>query len=238
MSQNGAELETSYLLRLARAVGQQNPATASTYDSVSIGSAAAGTEIDDAVSLGVKRLCSTFITCILLWLVSFVIIMMQVIDKGHFASSTSFLFIPMWIGSVYGLLRISLILVCVCKNGATLISKERRLFILAQGLELENYIDFESLPLMRRLFFWSSVLATFLLLALTTQILLFLWIIAGLIGMWHALIPIIVIFALLQIYLILVKTGSAAACFCFALSLTSAVSINPDCNHTFYDPTH
>lgn len=93
----------------------------------------------------------------------------------------------------------------------------------ALGLQLEQYIDFESLPLMRRLFFWSTVLATFLLLTLSTQVFLYLWIVAGVIGMWHAVIPLLIIFTVLFIYLILVKTMSLSACCCFALSFLGMV---------------
>jgi hypothetical protein len=53
---------------------------------------------DDAVSLGVKKLSTTFVCCVSFWLLSYIMVMLQVIDKGHFVSFTAFLFIPMWIG--------------------------------------------------------------------------------------------------------------------------------------------
>lgn len=224
ISHNTVAFESSSLLQSPGFAGRGNPAAASSYDSVSIKSSVIASTVDDAVSLGVKRLCTTFITCTVLWLISYVVIMLQVIDKGHFVPFTSFLFIPMWIGSLYGLVSIALIIMSVCKHGGTLISKERRLFMLALGLQIEQYIDFESLPLMRRLFFWSTVLATFLLLTLTTQIFLYLWIVAGLIGMWHAVIPLLIMFTAIFIYLILVNTMSLTACSCFALSFLGMVS--------------
>jgi hypothetical protein len=224
ISHNAAAFESSSLLQSPGPTGRGIPAAVSSYDSVSIKSSVIASTVDDAVSLGVKRLCTTFITCTVLWLISYVVIMLQVIEKGHFVPFTSFLFIPMWIGSLYGLVSIALIIMGVCKHGGTLISKERRLFMLALGLQIEQYIDFESLPLMRRLFFWSTVLATFLLLTLTTQIFLYLWIVAGLIGMWHAVIPLLITFTVIFIYLILVKTMSLTACSCFALSFLGMVS--------------
>lgn len=204
--------------------GKQRAASPSfTYESVNIRLLAGSTVLDDAVSIGVKRLGTTLIVSVSLWLLSYVVVMMQVIEKGHFVPFTSFLFIPMWTGSVYGFASVTVILIGVCKNGGTLISKERKLFMQAQGVELEQYIDFESLPLMRRLFFWSSVLATFLMLSFTTQIFLYLWLVAGVIGMWHAFYPVLLVFILLLTYLMLVRTLSPSTCWCFALSFVGLV---------------
>lgn len=194
-----------------------------TYDSVNVQLQARSTKLDDAVSIGVRRLSTTLMVSVCLWLLSYIMVMLQVIEKGHFVPFTSFLFIPMWIGSVYGFVSITVILIDVCRNCGTLISKERKLFMQAQGVELEQYVDFESLPLMRRLFFWSSVLATFLVLSFTTQIFFYLWLVAGAIGMWHAFYPVLLVFILLFIYLILVKTLSPFTCSCLASSFVGLV---------------
>jgi hypothetical protein len=217
-------MESTTLIQSPSFTGRGKQPPIQNYDSVDTLSNSSDGVLDDAVSIGVKRLCATFIFCVILWLISYIMVLLQVIDKGHFVSYTAFLFIPMWIGSIGGLVLIVFILRNVCKNGATLVSRERRLFMLAQGLELEQFIDFESLPLMRRLFFWSSVLATFLILTLTTQIFLYMWVVAGVIGIWHAAIPVLIEFAIIQIYFILVKTLSLASCTCFALSYLAVVS--------------
>jgi hypothetical protein len=217
-------MESTTLIQSPSFTGRGKQPPIQNYDSVDTLSNSSDSVLDDAVSIGVKRLCATFIFCVILWLISYIMVLLQVIDKGHFVSYTAFLFIPMWIGSIGGLVLIVFILRNVCKNGATLVSRERRLFMLAQGLELEQFIDFESLPLMRRLFFWSSVLATFLILTLTTQIFLYMWVVAGVIGIWHAAIPVLIEFAIIQIYFILVKTLSLASCTCFALSYLAVVS--------------
>lgn len=222
-------MESSTLIQSPSFTGRGKQPPTQRYDSVDTTSNSSDGTLDDAVSIGVKRLCTTFIFCVVLWLISYIMVLLQVIDQGHFVRFTAFLFIPMWIGSIGGLALIVFILRSVCKNGATLVSRERRLFMLAQGLELEQFIDFESLPLMRRLFFWSSVLATFLILTLTTQIFLYMWVVAGVIGIWHAAIPVLIEFAIIQIYFILVKTLSLASCTCFALSYLAVVSKTRPC---------
>lgn len=223
-SDNRKTMESTTLIQSPSFTGRGKQPPIQNYDSVDTLSNSSDGVLDDAVSIGVKRLSATFIFCVILWLISYIMVLLQVIDKGHFVSYTAFLFIPMWIGSIGGLVLIVFILRNVCKNGATLVSRERRLFMRAQGLELEQFIDFESLPLMRRLFFWSSVLATFLILTLTTQIFLYMWVVAGVIGIWHAAIPVLIEFAIIQIYFILVKTLSLASCTCFALSYLAVVS--------------
>ena len=65
---------------------------------------------DDAVSLAVKMLIRCLTIVISLWLLSYVIIMLQVIAKGHFVEWTCFLFIPMWLGSFLGLISVPLVL--------------------------------------------------------------------------------------------------------------------------------
>ena len=230
---NNAPVESSSLLQSPSGRGKQivrqngtNRPYNSVYDSVydSVNSSTVNSSSDDAVSLGVKKLSATFTICVLLWLLSYVMVMLQVIDKGHFVYYTAFLFVPMWVGSIYGFGSIIRILMGVCKNGSTLVSNERRLFLQAQGEELEQFISFESLPLMRRLFFWSSVFATFLVLSLTAQVFLYLWIVAGVIGMWHAFYPVLLVAVLLLLYLCLVKTLSPFTCSCFALSFIGLVS--------------
>ena len=209
-----------------------NAASFLTYDSVDSKPSSLSLA-DDAVSVGVKKLRVTFIVCVSCWLLSYVIVMIQVIDKGHFVPFTSLLFIPMWIGSVYGFASIIVILIAVCKNGGTLVSNERKIFMQAQGMELEQYIDFDSLPLMRRLLFWSSVLATFLVLSFTTQIFFYLWLVAGVIGMWHAFYPVLLVFILLLLYLFLVRTLSVSTCSCYALSFLSLVRFLSTYMHLF-----
>ena len=227
LSHDFGPVESTNLLHILSSGMKGEKVLASTslrYDSVNIQLQERSTKLDDAVSIGVRRLGVTLIVSVSLWLLSYIMVMLQVIEKGHFLPFTSFLFIPMWIGSVYGFVSITVILVDVCRNCGTLVSKERKLFMQAQGVELEQYVDFESLPLMRRLFFWSSVLATFLVLSFTTQIFFYLWLVAGIIGMWHAFYPVLLVFVLLFTYLILVKTLSPFTCCCLASSFVGLVS--------------
>jgi hypothetical protein len=179
---------------------------------------------DDAVTVGLKSLGGGFIISVLMWTASYVLVMFQVVNDGHLIPLTSLLFIPMWAGSLYGIYTVVTAVRFMCKNGAVLVTNEQRLFMRARGISSRSYMNFESLPLMRRLLFWSSLFAIFMILALTTQVLFYLWLIEGVIGMWHALAPVITITILLMSYLFLVRTLSIPTFLTFAALFTDLVS--------------
>ena len=180
---------------------------------------------DDSVSLGLKRISNGFTIAATLWLISYILIMVQMIDDGQFVSYTWLLFAPMWAGSFIGAFGVVVILIRICRNGVMLVSRERRLFMRVQGLRAgEEYVDYESLPLMRILFLWSSVLAFGMLLILTTQILFYLWYILGIIGMWHAFIPVISFAAIALVFMYLVHCVSIFDCINLSLLFSSVVS--------------
>lgn len=164
---------------------------------------------DDSVSLGLKRVSTIFTTTVSFWLISYILIMVQLWDGGHFIRYTVAFFIPMWVGSIFGFVSVILTMVKICDQGVQLVSRERMLFMRAEGRNIpgdDQYIDFESLPLMRTLFLWTSVLSASIVVCFITQILFYFWFILGIIGMWHALIPIIVLISFSLAYLYVAKT--------------------------------
>lgn len=181
-------------------------------------------EDDDVVSLGVKRLCVLFSIVIGFWLLSFLLIMSDVIQHEEITAQAIFHFLPMWYGSAVGIISVVMVSVHVCGN-ATLISKERRQFLRRQGTEAQSlFIDYDSLPLMRRLFCWNIGLTITFLLVLTAQILFTLWFIYGIIGLWHALIPMILLTVGYLGYLYLMNFFSVLCCSCATLAVFQLVS--------------
>jgi hypothetical protein len=198
--------------------------------------------MDDSISLGVKRLSNVITICLGLWLFSYIIIMIQVIDNGRRIPFTLLMFLPMWIGSIFGLISAILILRQICSKGLNLVTKERRLFMKVQiNPEPDDEVtDYESLPLMRYFFLWASVFAVFILLASSTQFLFFLWYSFDIIGMWHAFIPLLVISSILIVYVYIVDTLSIWNCGLVLLLFIQVVSpfVAFGCNLSHFELFH
>ena len=174
-------------------------------------------EIDDAVTLGIKVLCARWSLTIFLWMISYLLVMLQVISNGTLVSSTALLFLPMWTGSVLAIMAVVLVISGTCSN-TRLISPEQRLFLRTRGnVDESQYIDYDSLPLLRRLFFVGAVSALFALMAITTQILFYLWLMEGVIGMWNALCPVIIVFIIILCYMFAMNTISLSSCLVASL---------------------
>lgn len=181
-------------------------------------------EDDDVVSLGIKRLCVMFSIVIGFWLLSFILIMSDVIQHERLTPQAIFQFLPMWYGSAVGIISVVMVSVHVCQN-ATLISKERRQYMRRQGTESQSlFIDYDSLPLMRRLFCWNIGLSITFLLILTAQILFTLWFIYDIIGLWHALIPMIILTCGYLLYLYAMNFFSLWCCGIVTLAVLQLVS--------------
>ena len=89
-----------------------------------------------------------------------------------------------------------------------------------------QYIDYESLPMLRRLFFWGGITVIFAVMATITQVLLYLWLVAGAIGMWSALCPVIIMIVLLLCYMFILKTISIETCLLCSLLFLVMVGKN------------
>lgn len=177
---------------------------------------------DDAVCHGIAKLSMTVIYCVSFWMFAYLMIMVQSIIDRHLPFLFSF--IPMWIGTMYGLVSIVVILKNVFKNGFTLVTEERRLFMESEGISTEEYINFYSLPLLRKLLFWCFIIFFSLVMILTSQISFYEWLTNGMIGIWYSILPIIILYLSLSGYCFVLKTFSLSTCSILHLSAVELVS--------------
>lgn len=175
---------------------------------------------DDAVTLGIRVLCSRWALTICLWMISYVLVMVEVMCGGVL---TIIIFLPMWIGSVFAIISVIVVLSSTCSN-TRLVSLEQRLFLRSRGdINDTDYIDYDSLPLLRRLFCWGIVSALFAAMAVVTQVLFYLWLVVNAIGMWNALLPIAIMFVLLLCYMWAMSTISVGTCGIASILLLDGV---------------
>lgn len=180
---------------------------------------------DDVVTLGVKALSGMLSLCILLWLLSFVLVMIQIIEHDLYFSINALLFLPMWLGTSIAITTTFYVSTNVCRN-ATLVTRERRSFMRAFNVQSDlEYIDYESLPLCRKLFFVAITVGVSSTVALFAQILFYLWFAGVIKDVWNALIPVVTILVLYQIYMYLMKFFTVLTCFLFSLVLIQLVSL-------------
>lgn len=183
---------------------------------------------DDAVSLRIKGLCKVITNCTLLWLFAYVMIMMRSITHSHFP--LLLFFIPMWIGTIYGFVSIAIIVKKVFRNGSTLIREDRRLFMESEGISTEQYINFSSLPLLRKLLFWCFICSISLTLIFISQILFYIWFTTGIIGFWYSILPIMLLHFSLLGACVVSKTFSFSTCLILLFSAVELVSDNYQMN--------
>lgn len=175
----------------------------------------AGDQDDDVISLSTKRLVYLTILVISLWTVSYILVMLQIIEEhgepGRRLSPADWpLFLPMWAGSLIGLVVASYISHKACHN-VTLASRERRLMACLPSAP-PRHIDFDSLPLMRRLIAWVIALVSALLTALLAQVLYYVWFVQALLGVWHAALPALLLLTAHMLYMYCMSMFSLWAC--------------------------
>jgi hypothetical protein len=84
-------------------------------------------------------------------------------------------------------------------------------------LQDDEYIEYESLPLMRLILFWCIVIGSFLFFSFITQVLFYFWLVTGHLGMVHACIPLILVFVIILAYLYVTLTLSILTTSMFGL---------------------
>lgn len=188
---------------------------------------------DDSATSAVKELAVMVFITLLLWTISYILVMEQIIRHGRFSHEQWVLFLPMWFGSVTLLMGIYMIVKKMTTKIA-LVSRQRRLYLTSlQSNDNLNgevhprniaYIDFDSLPLFRRVTCWLVLLFVSSLLVLTTQILYYLWFIHKILKVWHAIIPTAVILLIMAIYMYLVEVFSLISCAIYSLLVYNLVS--------------
>ena len=125
--------------------------------------------------------------------------------------------------SVFAIISVIVVLSSTCSN-TRLVSLEQRLFLRSRGdINDTDYIDYDSLPLLRRLFCWGIVSALFAAMAVVTQVLFYLWLVVNAIGMWNALLPIAIMFVLLLCYMWAMSTISVGTCGIASILLLDGV---------------
>lgn len=181
---------------------------------------------DDAVSIGIKQLARFITISSLLWELSFVIIMFEVIYYKSFSFRDWPMFLPMWLGSIFGILVCFSISWQLCQN-AKLVTRERRLYINAQGINDSGfYVDYESLPLLRRLFCWNIIVGIGFLFVLFGQIFFYRWFNHPSYSFVEAIGPIIILVIIFAFYMISVNVFTRNSCILFLLTMISLVSRN------------
>jgi len=209
---------------------------------------------DDLITLETKKLYFIITITILLWLLSFLLIIYNVINKIKVDNNyyNVYLFIPMWLGTIISIIKIITMIYSICSN-PTLIPRERSTRLLnimkykdnnntainnndndnyEENMEELRYIDYDSLPLMRRLFCSSFLLLISLILILITQILFSLWYLFyndHIINIYHTFIPIIILFILFLLYSSLIKAASLQTCIVFTVLFIQLVRFVLNC---------
>lgn len=182
---------------------------------------------DDLITLETKKLYFILTITISLWLLSFILIVYVVLNDKQIVNIDVILFIPMWLGTAIGIIKVVTMTRSICSN-PTLVPRERnaRLFMMAIDNESEDtkFIDYDSLPLMRRLFCSSFLLLISFFLIIITQVLYSLWFVYRMIDIWHALVPIIILFCLFIAYSSIVKAASLQTCLLLSLVFIQFVS--------------
>ena len=114
--------------------------------------------------------------------------------------------------SALAIISVIVVLSSTCSN-TRLVSLEQRLFLRSRGdINYTDYIDYDSLPLLRRLFCWGILSALFAAMAVVTQVLTYLWLVENAVGMWNALLPVFTMFFLLLCYMWSISTISLGTC--------------------------
>jgi hypothetical protein len=183
---------------------------------------------DDTVVRAIRTLTSTLQSIISLWSITFATVMIMSISPNYSTKIEAVSFICIISASFIGIVVVIQVWFRLCGN-LKLIPKERVDYIRNQGYRLSavmgDFMEYDSLPLLRRVLFSSFVLGVFLFLIAISTLLILLWISYGMIGMWHALIPVIVMFVMILFYMYSVNSFSALTCVNCSFVFMSMVSV-------------
>lgn len=113
---------------------------------------------------------------------------------------------------------------CGCHKNLRIVSKEYQAYLHQVGADTYDWIAFESLPLLRFYYLWSVLSVLGVLCLVVTQVLWYLWLVEGIIGMWHACIPVGLVCLVGVIYITLIKSVSTSTAFCLLLTCSWLVS--------------
>lgn len=179
----------------------------------------------DAASMGVRQFIVIWSFAMTFWLLSINLIMTALVSFDKFTINDWPLFLPMWIGSSLGFCG-SVAVFWRLYSGATLINRERRQYMLAQGiLEDKLFVEYENLPLMRVVLLWSFGGALVFAVMLASQWLYFLWFNNRLSSLLEVFLPIGVLFTLLGGYMLVSRIFTVSDTILLALLVLQVVSL-------------
>jgi hypothetical protein len=178
---------------------------------------------DDVVTRAFKQMHILLLGAVFSWIVSYVLIMIQVATKGKFSHYVWPLFAPLWVGTVLGIVGCITFSTRVCYNGK-LIPNDGKVYLNEDEISHpDEFVEMQSLPLMRHLFCQSIVFTIFLLLILVSQILFYCWFI-GSYSLWCAFLPVFIFLFLYNAYLYLTNIFQLPLCYLFSMVITQLVS--------------
>mmetsp|Transcript_19907 Transcript_19907/g.37038 ORF Transcript_19907/g.37038 Transcript_19907/m.37038 type:complete len:443 (-) Transcript_19907:98-1426(-) len=175
---------------------------------------------EDAVTEGIWRLCNAWTFMFGMWYLSFLVKIGEVVFRHHihvsFVACASAVFVPMWVGSIGGIAMIArgTKSLCGCHKNLRIVSKDYRAYLQRIDANTQDWIAFESLPLLRLYYLWSVLSVLSILCVVLTQLLWYLWLVEGSVGRWQACIPVGFLCLGVVVYVALIKsiTPSTAAC--------------------------
>lgn len=198
---------------------------------------------DDAVSIGMRRLCRAWMFVITCWYASVVVKLAEVysdpLPRIGFLWGVSAVFFPLWMGSFGGMLMIGWATkrLCGCHKRLRVVSKAYQLHLIQNDINTDSIIAFDSLPLLR-LYYASSLLSIVMILCCTvSQVMWFSWIVLGAFNPWEASLPVGLLILSFIIYLCLWKTVSwkTGVCWLFVCFIVILLVINESFHKSWND---
>ena len=196
---------------------------------IGYGSMVTETVPDDAVTSALRKLVKRWSETISMWLLSFILVMLLEIMYDHLPAWGIIFFVPMWYGSGIQVVASIYILKDLCQAGSKTVQRsdvER----LRDNVRTK-FVEHDSLMLMRKIFLYGLLSVLYAFFAILSQIMIYLWLVSGAIGMWQALIPVIIVALCFLAYTLLVRTCSVITASLYVLSLISLILYGLKINH-------
>jgi hypothetical protein len=183
---------------------------------------------DDVISISTKKFIFIIIFIMIFWIWSYILVILELISEYNntmhrFTHHDYLLFLPMWIGSILGIIFIMLISYGMCYQ-VSLISRDRRISLNTAANHSTQYIEYESLPLMRRLLAWIASTFITLILCFISQILFYLWYIHDIWTVYYAVMPIMFLSVVYMIYMYIMEIFDLWACITYTCLVVGLVS--------------
>lgn len=193
---------------------------------------------EDLITLNAKRIAFYFYFSIVTGLFSVVAyFLFHLYDSEAITAQSRYaiLFLPVIFGTLGPCLVILHILRSICKKGLTLITVDERRSLQQSGIQsFEDYIEYESLPLMRKLYLCSTIVLCFLGSAFLSACMLYVYNVIGYFDLTTTLIPISVVWVLMVLFLVFVRVISLVHVMVTAILPIEVVILYFLCLQRFY----